>query len=41
AYWIGKGVVKDQEIGSKYLKMAAKKDQHNAIAMCKKLGIPF
>ncbi|CAG8533070.1 13000_t:CDS:2 [Gigaspora margarita] len=41
AYWIGKGVIKDQEICSKYLKMAAKKDQHNAIAMCKKLGITY
>ncbi|CAG8798966.1 6846_t:CDS:1, partial [Racocetra persica] len=41
AYWIGKGVVKDQEISSKYLKMAPKKDQYNAIAMCKKLGITY
>ncbi|CAG8684386.1 24091_t:CDS:2 [Dentiscutata erythropus] len=41
AYWFGKEVAKDQEIGAKYLKVAAKKDQHNAIAMCKKLGISF
>ncbi|CAG8691989.1 8123_t:CDS:10 [Dentiscutata erythropus] len=41
AYWIGKGVTKNQEIGAEYLRMAAKKDQHNAIAMCKKLGISF
>ncbi|RIB30989.1 hypothetical protein C2G38_2237919 [Gigaspora rosea] len=40
AYWIGKRVIKDQEIDSKYLKMAAKKE-HNAIAMCKKLRIPY
>ncbi|KAF0541716.1 kinase-like protein [Gigaspora margarita] len=41
AYWIGKGVIKDQEIGSRYLRMAAMKGQHNAIAMCEKLGIIY